>query len=131
MAEPVCKVVDGDTFHFCDGVKIRLSSIDAPERGEPYYWESRRALAELLQGGQDLKVTDCHTDSTGKRQACGVFLNGKDIQGEMVSRGMAWDWPKYSKGLYAKQEKDAKTAKAGLWVDEKATSSHWSKHSRY
>jgi hypothetical protein len=54
--------VDGDTFHFCDGLKVRLDSIDAPEHGEPFYWESRRALADMLQT-KDVKVTDCHYDN--------------------------------------------------------------------
>jgi endonuclease YncB( thermonuclease family) len=84
----MCKVVDGDTFHFCNGFKVRLDSIDAPEHGEPFYWESRRALANMLQT-KDVTVTDCHTDRTGKRQACKVYADGKDVQAELVRMGMA------------------------------------------
>ena len=131
LAEQVCNVHAGDTFKLCTGQSIRLYGIiDAPEKDEPFYWESRRALAALLQGGQGLKVTGCHTDSTGKRQACEVFADGQDIQANMVLQGIAWDWPKYSKGQYAQQESVAKTSKIGLWADEKATAIHWEKRSR-
>lgn len=77
-AEPVCKVIDGDTFTFCDGLTVRLSGVDTPEKGEPYYQVARRTLAELIQT-HDLSVSDCHQDTTGKRQACNVHADGKDV----------------------------------------------------
>jgi hypothetical protein len=76
----VCKVIDGDTFKICDGTSIRLAGIDTPEHGEPFYWEARRVLAGLIQT-HDLKLTDCHTDTTGKRQACSVQADS-----EMLAR---------------------------------------------
>jgi len=130
MAEPVCNVVDGDTFHFCDGTKVRLDGIDAPEHGEPFYWEARRGLAFQLQG-KDIQTLNCHTDKTGKRQACKVLVDGRDIQAELVKQGLAWDWPKYSKGRYASQENQAKDGKGGLWVNDEATQLHWSHRSRH
>lgn len=126
---PVCKVVDGDTFHLCDGLKVRLDAVDTPEQGEPFYWEARSALARLIQT-PDLKLSDCRTDRTGKRQACKVHADGKDIQAELVRQGMAWDWPRYSKGRYASEEKEAKIEKRGLWKDERATSIHWKTRNR-
>lgn len=121
---PICKVVDGDTFHFCNGLKIRPDGIDAPKKGDPFYWEARTALAALIEG-PGLKVFDCHTDSTGKRQACKVLAGDKDVQAEMVRQGMAWDWPKYSPGRYAQQEQEAKADKRGLWTNDQATQLHW------
>jgi endonuclease YncB( thermonuclease family) len=111
-------------FHFCNGLKVWLDGMDAPESKEPFYWESRQALADLLQT-RDIKVFDCRTDSTGKRQACQVYADGKDVQAEMVKEGMAWDWPKYSGGRYAQQEQDAKASKQGVWVNDQATQLHW------
>jgi endonuclease YncB( thermonuclease family) len=104
----VCKVIDGDTFKICDGTSIRLAGIDTPEHGEPFYWEARRVLAGLIQT-HDLKLTDCHTDTTGKRQACSVQADGKDAEAELVRQGMAWDWPRFSKGKYADSEMLART----------------------
>lgn len=130
LAEPICKVVDGDTFHFCNGLKVRLDGIDTPERKEPFYFEARRALAELIQT-RDVKVSNCYLDGTGKRQACQVFADGKDVQAELVRQGMGWDWPKYSKGRYAQQEKEAKASKRGLWINDAASRIHWQKRDRY
>ena len=95
----------------------------------PFYREARKALAGLIQT-QDLKLTECHTDTTGKRQACSVQADGKDVEAELVRQGMAWDWAKFSKGKYEQQESVAKSAKIGLWMDEKATTIHWKKRQR-
>jgi len=127
--EPICKIIDGDTFHFCNGMRVRLDSIDAPERREPFYWESRKALASLLQT-RNVAVTNCRTDDTGKRQACGVFADGRDVQAELVRMGLAWDWPKYSGGRYQTEETAAKAARRGVWVDDKATNLHWATRQR-
>jgi endonuclease YncB( thermonuclease family) len=130
FAEPICKIVDGDTFHFCDGQKVRLDGIDTPEKGEPFYWEARRALASLLQT-PNIKVFDCRVDTTGKRDACQVFADGKDVQAELVKQGMAWDWPKYSKGRYSKFEQSARESKTGFWVDAQTETLHWAKRHRH
>lgn len=128
--EPICKVIDGDTFHLCNGFKVRLDSVDTPEKGEPFYWEARKALANLIQT-RDLELTGCHLDNTRKRYACKVQAEGKDIQAELVRMGMAWDWPKYSHGRYSQQEKDAKASKRGLWINDEASRIHWKKRERY
>ena len=48
----VYKVVDGDTIHvenkYGKKFKVRLTGIDAPERGQPYGLESTYKLRELL-----------------------------------------------------------------------------------
>lgn len=128
-SDPICKVIDGDTFHFCNGTKVRLDSIDAPEKKEPFYWESRRALAELLQT-RNIRVEGCRTDETGKRQACQVYADDKDVQAELVRMGMAWDWPKYSSKRYMQLEKEAKTQRRGFWVNPESENIHWSQRSR-
>ncbi len=46
----VAKVFDGDTFELIDGDKVRLAGIDAPEKGECFYKESRDALKKLIEG---------------------------------------------------------------------------------
>jgi micrococcal nuclease len=119
-------VVDGDTFHLCNGFKVRLGSIDTPENKEPFYFEARRALAAMLQT-RNIQIKDCRIDSTGKRHACKVHADGKDVQAELVWMGLAWDWPKYSGGRYAQQKKEAKISKRGLWVNNQASVLHWGK----
>lgn len=46
----VVQVIDGDTIKIKDNVRIRLIGIDAPEKGECYYQESREFLIGFLQG---------------------------------------------------------------------------------
>ena len=48
----VAYVIDGDTFKLKTGERVRLLSIDAPEKGECYYQESRQALKKLIEGRQ-------------------------------------------------------------------------------
>lgn len=128
-AEPVCKVVDGDTFHLCNGFKVRLDGIDTPEKGEPFYWEARRALAALIQT-PTLNIFDCHLDTTGKRYACKVTADGKDIQAELVRQGMAWDWPKFSGKRYQAEEEAAQKVKLGIWGNPDSFNQHWSSRKR-
>ena len=52
----VVAVTDGDTIKLLDADqiehKIRLTGIDAPERGQPYGNASRKHLADLVAGEQ-------------------------------------------------------------------------------
>jgi endonuclease YncB( thermonuclease family) len=52
-----------------------------------------------------------------------VFADGRNV--EAGSDGSCWDWPKYSGGLYRTEEAEAKVARRGVWVDDKATNLHW------
>ena len=51
-------VIDGDTFKISNDVRVRFINIDAPEKGECYYDESRQALKELIQGKQVKLIKD-------------------------------------------------------------------------
>ncbi len=42
--------IDGDTIKLTNGERVRLIGIDAPEKGECYYEESRTYAQELLNG---------------------------------------------------------------------------------
>lgn len=44
----VAYVIDGDTVELATGERVRLIGIDAPEFGEPYFYESREKLAEFV-----------------------------------------------------------------------------------
>lgn len=93
------RIMDGDTFR-CDGnLKIRLWGIDAPERHAPGGLQATRALADLTIG-QTLVCT-----SKGKsydRTVAQCWIGKADVAAELVRRGQAVDWPKYSKGFYAR-----------------------------
>ena len=46
----VVRVIDGDTLELQDGRIVRLLGVNAPERDESYYLESKERLIELVFG---------------------------------------------------------------------------------
>lgn len=124
IASASCKVVgvsDGDTITvYCAGQpqeKVRLTEIDAPEKGQAYGQRSRESLSEMCFGKQatlDRKGKDSY-----KRTLARVTCGGVDASAEQVRRGYAWVYDKYvtDRSLYALQN-EAREAKRGLWADK-------------
>lgn len=112
-AQPVCSVHDGDTFTLCDGQKIRLWGIDAPELTQPLGESARDFLASVIEG-RELNLY-CVGKSYG-RMVCIGFLDGHDVAGVVVSQGLAFDSPKYSFGKYAEQEIPPRQEALGVWL---------------
>lgn len=113
-------VADGDTVKmaFSDGREawVRLSEIDAPEKGQPYGLESKAALASLLNArAVTLQVQG--TDQYGRVLAT-LYVDGRTINDELVREGAAWVYGRYAKRpiLYSIQD-EAKKGRYGLWSD--------------
>lgn len=131
----VVAVTDGDTIKVlgADQVehKVRLSGIDAPERGQPYSNASRKHLASLVAGKEVFVETtklDIYGRSLGKVwvqpsdcPGCGKILDANYAQ---ILAGMAW-WYRYyaneqspeDRGRYESAEDEAKARGWGLWAD--------------
>lgn len=86
--------------------KVRLTGIDAPERGQPFGQTSKKYLASML-GGKKVFVESSKNDRYGRVlgkvwvqpadcPTCGKTL---DINHAQLLAGMAW-WYRY----YAKQQ---------------------------
>ena len=115
------RVIDGDTIDLA-GTRIRLEGIDAPETGQTCgrkwfgTWdcgnEATRVLVNLTEG----RAVKCHGRSLDKYgRLLGVcYVNGLDINAEMVRRGMAWAFVKYSQS-YVAVEAEARAVRAGIW----------------
>lgn len=124
MSALLCLVVaitDGDTIKVrCPDQPqqtIRLASIDAPERRQPWGERSRQHLAALCFR-QQAKLTPHTTDRYG-RTVGAVECQGRDASSAQVQAGMAWVYRKYApKGsaLYT-YEDAARAAHEGLWID--------------
>lgn len=116
----ILKVKDGDTFDYldCNGDihTVRLAGIDTPEKGQVFGNKAKEKLSSLLKSG---KITMLRTGSGNhKRLAMEVFVDGIDINLELVKCGLAWREPRFDKsGKYIQAEADAKKAKLGLWND--------------
>ena len=114
----VVGVTDGDTLTLLTDerrqVRIRLAGIDAPERRQPYGDRARQMLSELTFERR-ARVIVTSTDRNGRLIGL-VFVRSRDINAEMVRRGGAWVYARYSAdpALLA-LEAEARAARRGLW----------------
>ena len=117
----VVKVVDGDTLHVYNNkktYKIRLSGIDAPERGQAYGKRAKEHLEFLVAAKQVIAIVESK-DRYG-RYVASVKVQSKDVCAEMLSAGYAWHYKQYDNNKYYDElQRDARKAKRGLWVDKK------------
>jgi len=119
MTGQVVSIADGDTLTLLvDGrkqVKIRLAEIDTPEKRQPYGNKARQALAALAFK-RDVSVMWSEQDRYG-RVVGRVFVDGLDVNAEMVRNGHAWVYRQYAKdeSLFALED-EARAAKRGLWA---------------
>lgn len=100
--------------------KIRLAGIDAPEKQQAYGVQSKTYLEHLLADKDVLvKVVSC--DQYG-RYVGKIYLNGKDINGEMIRSGYAWHYNHFdSNPVYAGFMLDAQRSNRGLWQEAHPT----------
>ena len=118
------RIVDGDTI-WIGGTKIRLHGIDAPEAkqtckkadGSKYRCGEMAtfALAEIIE----THWITCKGETTDryKRRIATCYAGPYDINGEMVRRGWALAYRRYSED-YVDEEEDARNRKAGMWQGE-------------
>ena len=100
--------------------KIRLQGIDAPEKKQAFGNASRKFLSGLV-ANREVRVTYAKRDRYGRILGT-VFVDGRDINLEMLKAGMAWHYKKYDTNpTYAKAETEARTARRGLWQDKNPT----------
>ncbi len=115
----VVRIVDGDTLVLLVDEKqhkIRLSDIDTPERKQPFGTKAKQALSDLAFGKQ-ARVIELTKDRYG-RIVGRVYVDGVDVNRELVTQGYAWVYRKYSDDAELfKLEAEAKKEGLGLWVD--------------
>ncbi len=116
----VVVIADGDTSDVLrDGrpVKVRIASIDTPERGQPWSKRAKQATAELTFKKQ-VRVLPKEVDRYG-RTVADVFLpSGHSLGQVLVANGLAWYYREYSsETLLGKLERSARAAGKGLWAD--------------
>jgi endonuclease YncB( thermonuclease family) len=128
LAGTVVNVADGDTISIVDKRKIvhliRLSGIDAPEKGQKYSEQAQQYLSSLIYG-KDVTVEGKSYDRFGRLRGK-VLLKGRDINLEMVIAGfawhyneVAWDQTERDRQLYEAAEVMARKSKFSIWTDAK------------
>jgi endonuclease YncB( thermonuclease family) len=114
----VVSIADGDTLTILDDQntqhKIRLSCIDAPEKGQDFGTKAKDALSALV-GGKVITVTYKDTDQygriLGKIEVGNIYVNLKQVQD-----GMAWVYRKYCTSCeFYDSERYARNTMMGLW----------------
>jgi endonuclease YncB( thermonuclease family) len=122
----VVAITDGDTIRLLDASntqhKIRLSGIDAPEKGQAFGNASRQHLSGLAFGKQ--AEADCYKIDRHKRLICTVHVNGQDVGLAQLDAGLAWWYRKYAdeqppreRVAYEAAEDRAAADRVGLWRD--------------
>jgi micrococcal nuclease len=115
----VVGVHDGDTITLLtadkENIKVRLSQIDAPESKQPFGAASKKMLSDLVF---DKKVAVRQEDRDRYGRTVGtIFLDGTDINREMVRQGGAWVYEQYAKDpLLYEFQKEAQMLGKGLWA---------------
>lgn len=116
------RIQDGDTLTVRgDGLEfviVRLSAIDAPERGQAFGNVAKKELtAKCLN--RSIQVVSVGKDGRG-RTVGDVSCDGIQMQEYMVRNGFAWVSDKYAQNypqLYSLQQ-EAMQRQIGLWADE-------------
>jgi len=85
----VTKVIDGDTLIIEGGRRVRLLGIDSAEREKPCYRPASLKLEEMVLDREVELVSTGDEKDTYGRLLRYVFLNGTNINLEMVRQGYA------------------------------------------
>lgn len=128
----VVAVADGDTLTVLSETgktqRVRLASIDAPEKAMEYGKEARDTMVQLALG-KLVSVTEDGYDAYGR--LIGIVSHGNvSLNEKMVKLGMAWvfcdkpETPQRCKYLnerdwhFEKLQEEARRMRAGLWAQE-------------
>jgi endonuclease YncB( thermonuclease family) len=114
----VIGISDGDTLTLLTAgkqqIKVRLASIDTPEKAQPYGQKSRQALADLVF--QKRAVLNIQGRDRYGRTLALVYVDGVDVNRHLVESGAAWVYRQYNRDQSLLQaEAEARAAKRGLW----------------
>jgi endonuclease YncB( thermonuclease family) len=115
------RVLDGDTLEI-SGVRVRLEGIDAPELKQscPHWlyghWNAGHRAAVALRRMVDGRQVECASSGS---DIYGRFLGmcragNVDLNREMVAKGYAWAFVRYS-SRYVAEEAAARKARIGIW----------------
>jgi micrococcal nuclease len=120
----VIRVADGDTItikSYFGKEKIRFAQIDAPETShfgstpQPFGKESAAFLRSLVSGKNvhvDVEAVDQYGRNVGT-----VFVDGVNVNREMVKNGYAWVYRQYAHDeALMDLEKNARARRIGLWM---------------
>ena len=115
------RIIDGDTIDI-GGTRIRLEGIDAPEAAQTCTdaqgaaWACGTAATREMVAMTRDRTVDCYSRGLDKygRMLGICFVGAVDVSAEMVKRGYAWAFIRYSRH-YVAEEAQARAAGIGIW----------------
>lgn len=123
MTGTIDSVVDGDLITIISRgkeIEIRLFGIDAPEKNQPF-GQSAKNFTGAMASGKEIRIEPMRKDTNGRIVAM-VFVNGANLNEQIVSQGFAWVSRQECKESFCTDwlqlEAIAKAAQKGLWADE-------------
>jgi endonuclease YncB( thermonuclease family) len=115
-------VIDGDTLEIHE-TRIRLWGVDAPESNQLCRREDSEQYRCGAQAANELdafvarRLVNCVPISLDRygRTVATCSVDGTDLGEWLVRKGLALDWPEYSKGMYDTVKREAEQAGRGMW----------------
>jgi len=120
----VVGIIDGDTFTaLCEDtvqIKVRLASIDCPEKGQPFSSVCKKYLSDLIFA-KTVLINKSGLDRYG-RIIANVYIDSIFVNEKMIEVGLAWHFVRYDNSRrLAELENQARKEKRGLWIDPNPT----------
>lgn len=118
----IVSVSDGDTVKLqtLGGLqRVRLDSIDAPEKKQAFGNRSRQALRQLLPPGTEVQLLDLGQDRYHRTLAQLYLPDGTNVNAQQVRTGHAWVYTRYCRdpAYWIPLQVQAQEQHRGLWRD--------------
>ena len=116
----VIGVTDGDTIDVLTDqkqvIRVRFNGIDTPERGQPFGNNAKQFVSDAVFG-KPVTIVGHGTDRYD-RTLGDVIHDGKSLNLDLVTVGLAWHYKQYSDDeQLATAEREARATGKGLWSD--------------
>lgn len=114
----VTGIKDGDTIEVLINGKsetIRLLGIDCPERKQAFGTKAKQFTSALCFG--KMVTLESGERDQYKRLLATVFVEGKNINQELVKAGLAWRYKYSTDETLGHLESEARKQRLGLWAD--------------
>ena len=98
-------------LHNNHAVRVRLSGIDCPEKGQAYGKKAKQAATELVFG-KEVMLQTYGLDKYGRNLADVLLLAGTNVNHELVKDGWCW-WDRKYASLDTELERLEKDARGG------------------
>lgn len=133
-----CKVVavlDGDTIDCLNSrkkIRVRLASIDAPEKSQPFGRAAKKQLHNYIFNKNI--IVSVESKDKYNRYIAELFLNKRSpysINYLMIKKGLAWSYDRFVKDrAYISASRKAKHSKKGLWIKKNPLNPEKYRHSK-